>query len=178
MLSARTLAKRVHKGKGRVLSQSAACASLSGMNKANRPVVNLSATCACGGVAMALRGRIMSMLICSCLDCQRATGTGHSSVALVPAEALTLTGTTATFARPADSGATFTRHFCPTCGTPLYGQSSRALDLRMIPVGFFAGQNDWFDPTQLIFARSQQAWDLVADHLPRHQTYRERNDAP
>jgi hypothetical protein len=43
----------------------------------------------------------------------------------------------------------------------------------MIPVGFFAGQNDWYEPNQLIFARSQQAWDLVADHLPKHARYRE-----
>lgn len=159
------------------MSQLAARASFCGMSKPDRLIVDVTAACACGAVEMALRGRVMSMLVCSCLDCQRATGTGHSTVALVPAEALTLTGTPANFARSADSGALFTRHFCPACGTPLYGQSSRAPDLRMIPVGFFAGQNQWFDPTQLIFARSQQAWDLVADHLPRHQAYRERNEA-
>lgn len=45
----------------------------------------------------------------------------------------------------------------------------------MVPVGFFAGQNDWFDPNQLIFARSRQTWDLVANHLPRHQAYREQD---
>ncbi|WP_442881881.1 GFA family protein [Devosia sp.] len=113
------------------------------------------------------------MLMCSCFDCQRATGSGHSSVALVPVAALSSDGASKSFDRPSDSGATFTRHFCPQCGTPLYGQSSRAPDIRMISVGFFAGQNDWFAPNQLIFARSQQAWDLVADHLPRHDTYRE-----
>jgi hypothetical protein len=40
-------------------------------------------------------------------------------------------------------------------------------------VGFFAGQNDWYEPNQLIFARSRQAWDLIADHLPQHETYRQ-----
>lgn len=45
--------------------------------------------------------------------------------------------------------------------------------MRMFLVGFFAGENEWFTPNQLIFARSQQGWDFVADHLPRHQTYRE-----
>lgn len=95
-------------------------------------------------------------------------------MALVPVTALSLSGEPKSFARPSDSGAVFTRHFCPDCGTPLFGQSSRAPDIRMIPVGFFAGHNDWFAPSQLIFARSQQAWDLVADHLPRHTTYREK----
>jgi hypothetical protein len=140
---------------------------------ANRPTIDLTSSCACGAVTVRVSGQVLSMLMCSCLDCQKATGTGHSTVALVPAVALTLTGETKRFDRTADSGATFTRHFCPDCGTPLFGQSSRAPDMRMLPVGFFAGQNDWFAPSQLIFARSRQAWDLFADHLPQHQKYRE-----
>ena len=141
----------------------------------NRPVVDISAKCACGSVEISIRGPIVSMLVCSCLDCQRATGSGHASVALVPEESFNLAGVTKSWDRPSDSGATFTRHFCGECGTPLYGRSSRAPDMRMVPVGFFAGQNAWYEPNQLIFARSQQAWDLVADHLPRHETYRQRN---
>jgi hypothetical protein len=143
------------------------------MSSTNRPTIAVTARCACGRVEMSVHGPVLSMLMCSCLDCQRATGSGHASVALVAAESLSLGGETKSFDRPSDSGATFTRHFCPACGTPLYGRSTRAPDMRMIPVGFFAGQNDWFAPNQLIFGRSQQAWDLVADHLPRHNTYRQ-----
>ena len=124
-------------------------------------------------MTMAVHGPVVSMLLCACLDCQRATGSGHASIALVPRTALTIGGTPNSFDRLSDSGATFTRHFCVHCGTPFYGQSSRAPDIRMIPAGFFAGHNKWFEPRQLIFARSQQAWDLVADHLPRHATYRQ-----
>lgn len=145
------------------------------MDKPNRPVIEVSARCACGQIGLSVAGKVASMFMCSCLDCQRATGTGHSTVVLVPSANLHVEGVTKTYARPADSGATFTRHFCPECGTPLYGQSSRAPDLRMMPAGFFAGQNDWFAPNQLIFARSRQEWDLVADHLPQHITYREEN---
>lgn len=136
-------------------------------------MIAVTARCACDRVEMSVRGPVVSMLMCSCLDCQRATGSGHASVALVPAETVTLAGSIKSFDRPSDSGATFTRYFCPQCGTPLYGQSSRAPDIRMVPVGFFAGQNDWYAPNQLIFARSHQAWDLIADHLPRHDTYRQ-----
>ena len=137
-----------------------------------RPDLDLNDHCACGAASMAVTGPVLSMLLCSCLDCQKATGTGHSAVALVPASALSVKGAHKSYARTADSGAIFTRHFCSECGTPLYGESSRAATLRMIPVGFFAGASDWFAPAQLIFARSQQGWDLVADHLPRHDTYR------
>jgi hypothetical protein len=137
-----------------------------------RPTIDIAARCACGATGMSIRGPVLSMLLCSCLDCQKATGSGHSAVALVPASALVVDGVHKSHARTAESGATFERHFCPACGTPLFGQSSRAEGMRMIPVGFFAGASEWFEPGQLIFARSHQAWDLVADHLPRHQTYR------
>lgn len=140
---------------------------------ANRPTIDLTSSCACGAVTMHVEGQVLSMLMCSCLDCQKATGTGHSTVALVSSPSLSVAGETKRFDRTADSGATFRRHFCPDCGTPLYGQSSRAPDMRMLPVGFFAGETAWFDPGQLIFARSRQAWDLFADHLPQHQRYRE-----
>jgi hypothetical protein len=143
------------------------------MSKPDRFTINLRAPCACGSIEMAIDGPVLSMLMCSCLDCQRATGGGHSSIAIVPAQALSATGLVKAHARPSDSGAIFTRHFCPECGTPLFGYSSRAPHMRMFLVGFFAGENEWFTPNQLIFARSQQGWDFVADHLPRHQTYRE-----
>lgn len=113
------------------------------------------------------------MFMCSCEDCQKAGGAGHSAVAIADPAALTFSGEVRAFARPAASGATFTRHFCPTCGTPLFGKSSRAPDAIMLPVGLFAGANEWFEPSQLIFARSHRDWDIVADHLPRHQTYRQ-----
>lgn len=139
-----------------------------------RPEVDLSASCACGAVTVAFRGRVLSMFMCSCEDCQRATGTGHSTVALASAGDVTVSGEARGFARPSDSGATFTRHFCPACGTPLYGKSSRAPRLVMLPVGLFGAANaGWFVPNQLIFARSHREWDLVAAELPRHATYRE-----
>jgi hypothetical protein len=142
------------------------------MNKPHQLTVNLHAPCACGSTEMSVTGPVLSMLMCACLDCQRSTGCGHADVAVVPAASLSTSGDVKSFARPSESGAQFTRHFCPQCGSPLYGQSSRAPDLRMFLVGFFAGQNDWFAPNQLIFARSLQSWDLISDHLPKHQTSR------
>jgi hypothetical protein len=137
-----------------------------------KPVVDLNAHCACGSVTLAVRGRIRSMFMCSCEDCQRATGTGHSTVALASPADVTITGPTRSFARPAHSGATLTRWFCPDCGTPLYAQSSRAPGLLMLPVGLFGPGAGWFMPNQLIFARSHHDWDALPDGLPMHATYR------
>lgn len=137
----------------------------------DRLQLDLDAACACGAVTLLVKGPALSMLVCACLDCQRATGTGHSSVVIVPAEALAIDGEVKGFDSPSESGATFTRHFCPVCATPLFGRSSRAPAIRQIPVGLFAGRNDWFAPARMIFARSHRHWDSVPETLQRHETY-------
>jgi hypothetical protein len=134
--------------------------------------LDLSATCDCGAVTLAVNGAVAAMFQCACSNCQKVSGSGHSSVVLLPSAAVTVAGETVPFSRPAASGATFTRHFCPRCATTVWAQSSRAAGLSIIPVGLFAGENDWFAPSQLIFAESHQAWDLIDAHIPRHDRYR------
>jgi hypothetical protein len=144
------------------------------MDRAPRPIVDLAASCACGAVSLRFAGKVLSMFMCACEDCQRATGAGHSAILLARPADVTITGATRSFARPANSGATLTRSFCPECGTPLLARSSRAPDVLMLPVGLFgAAAADWYAPNQLIFARSHRDWDVLAADLPRHQTYRD-----
>lgn len=141
---------------------------------AANPRLNLEqfASCACGGVSLRVSGPVVSMLLCSCLDCQKATGTGHSAVVMLAQSDVTITGNIKSFTRTADSGALFTRSFCPDCGTPLGGTSSRAPNHVLLPVGLVGADSGWFVPSQLIFARSHHDWDTVPD-VPRHNRYRE-----
>ena len=146
------------------------------MTERVRPKVDLSARCACGAVRVDVRGPVYSMFLCSCEDCQKATGTGHSAVAIVDPKDVTVSGETRRFDRLAASGATFTRTFCPACGTPIHGKSSRRDDALMLPVGLFGKNSDWFVPNQLIFSRTHRDWDTIAADLPRHETYRQRRE--
>lgn len=147
------------------------------MPERSRPVVDLATTCACGAVSVAVKGTVYSMFMCACEDCQKASGTGHSAAFVVDPSALTVTGETRSFTRPSASGATFERTFCPACGTPLHGRSSRNDRAAMIPVGLFGRTAaEWYMPNQLIFSRSHREWDMIAADLPRHDTYRERKE--
>lgn len=143
----------------------------------NMPQLDLTASCDCGAVTLSVSAKPVSMFQCACLNCQKVSGSGHSSVVLFPAAAIRLVGATKSVVRPADSGAKFTRHFCPECGTTIFGQSSRAPAFSIVPAGLFAGQNDWFEPNQLIFARSHQHWDHVAASLPHYESYRPEKSA-
>jgi hypothetical protein len=144
------------------------------MSSGPRPEVDLEASCACGAVRIGVRGTIYSMFLCACEDCQKATGTGHATVAIMNTASVTVSGTTRCVDRPAASGAVFTRCFCPDCGTPLFGKSSRAPQSVMLPVGLFGRQAQWYVPNQLIFARSHHRWDQIDEALPRHETYRDQ----
>lgn len=146
------------------------------MQVSSRPTVDLSASCACGAVTLAFKGRVKAMFLCACEDCQKATGSGHSAAIAASPDDITIIGDLASFARPADSGATYSRYFCPVCGVTLYGASTRAPRLVTLPVGLFGAQTaDWYAPTQMIFARSHRDWDIIADNLPRHATYRQKD---
>ena len=92
------------------------------------------------------------------------------------AEAVTITGLTSLFDKTAASGATISRHFCPNCGTPINGETSRSPALTLIPVGLFSDPH-WFAPTQAIFSRTHLDWDTLPVGVPQYETYRPRTDA-
>lgn len=141
------------------------------MTTPGRPLLDTEAACACGGARLAVKGPALSMFLCACTDCQKETGTGHSAAILVKAADATVKGTLKPFSRPAASGATTTRHFCPDCGVTLFAQSSRAPATILIPAGLLAFEG--FAPNQVIFARSHADWDTLPDAIPRYDTYKE-----
>lgn len=116
------------------------------------------------------------MLVCSCLDCRKATGTGHSGFAIMRKDDVTITGQTRGFDRIADSGSTVSRHSCPTCGTPIFGVTTRSPALVLLPVGLFA-EPEWFAPSQAIFSRSHLDWDTLPEGAVPYETYRPAQDS-
>lgn len=131
-----------------------------------------TSTCACGAVTLAVDGPVLSMLVCSCLDCRKSTGTGHSAAVLMSADAVTVSGEIKGHTRRAASGSEITRNFCPECGTPLFAKTARAPLLMLLPAGLFDNP-DWFSPRQAIFSRTHLEWDTLDAALPRYDTYRD-----
>lgn len=140
------------------------------MNDSEKP--KISSTCACKKVSVEFTGQPITQMLCSCKDCQKASGGGHATLALFPANAVNVKGDTKSFSVTANSGATTNRHFCPDCGTPIFGSSSRFPHLMLLPVGFFE-DSSWVEPKSLIFARSHLDWDKLDANLPQYDTYKE-----
>ena len=111
-----------------------------------------TASCNCGQLRVTCTGPDPDRVVmCNCYLCQKQTGSAFSLQARFPNEQVTIEGTSTAWTFPIDGakpvtyrscdsgGATY--HFCPECGSTVYGELSIAPDFFVVEVGGFT------DPT-------------------------------
>ena len=116
-------------------------------------------SCLCGNVQIKLSAEPIAVALCHCRDCQKQTGTSFSLVALVPASAVQITGTTAMFATRGDSGDSVERTFCPKCGSPVRTDSSttRQQGITILKAGLLDNAGE-LQPALQIYCDSAHSW--------------------
>lgn len=120
-----------------------------------------SGGCACGDIRFEIAGAPVFQNHCQCLDCQKRSGTGHSSyMSFRGRETMRITGEVSHWQLPADSGHAKTHVFCPRCGTPLFLTFGSMPDLLAVHVGALDDPSV-FSPRVLTYRRSGQAWDSI-----------------
>jgi hypothetical protein len=124
--------------------------------------------CLCGAVSYTLKAAPVMTGQCHCKDCQRASGTGHMSLAFFKREDVEMKGQTASFAVKADSGNINTRHFCPRCGGRVFGENSARPGVVGIAVGS-VDDNSWFKAQRVVYVKDQPAWDVTPTDIPRFE---------
>jgi hypothetical protein len=77
---------------------------------------------------------------------------------------VTITGKTASYASTAESDNINTRHFCPTCGSRVYGENSAYPGLINIAVGCL-DDNSWFSPQRIVYAKDRPRWDVTSTDI-------------
>ncbi len=125
----------------------------------------LEGGCLCGAVRYESDAEPMFAVNCHCRDCQLTSGSTHLPGIGLPAAAFTVTGELTRYTTTNDSGGRSMRAFCPTCGTPIYGQIEGE-DLVFLHV-ITLDDPSMFSPQMDIFADSAQHWDRFDDALPR-----------
>ena len=75
-------------------------------------------SCRCGAVSLVINAKPKMMMQCHCLDCQKLTGTGHASYAMLTGHMVI-----------ADCGIEMPRYFCLNCGGSGYGLNSERLGI-------------------------------------------------
>ena len=79
-----------------------------------------SGGCACGAIRYKVAAEPVVMNDCQCRQCQRASGTGHSSYLTFVGAPVIVTGEASFWETVGEGGTRKHRGFCPTCGDPVY----------------------------------------------------------
>jgi hypothetical protein len=124
-------------------------------------------SCQCGAVTLTINEKPKMMMQCHCLDCQKSTGTGHSSHAYFARESVGIRGEVTGHTVLADSGTEMTRYFCPTCGSRVYGHNNSKPKLISIEVGCLE-DHSWFSPQAVLYTSRQHDWDITSDEIPNY----------
>ena len=124
--------------------------------------------CACGAIRYKIVGEPVFSNDCQCLDCQKASGTGHGSYLSFAGAEVELDGEATTWDLQGDSGNMKTRGFCPTCGSPVYLRFSAMLDVFTIHAASL-DEPARYRPQAVTYAMRGHDWDRVDPALTRFE---------
>ena len=121
--------------------------------------------CLCGAFRYKSDAEPLFSVNCHCRDCQMTTGSTHLPVVGIPSATMSHIGDITWHETTPDRDGTARRAFCPTCGTPVFGQADGA-DVMFVHV-ITLDDPSWFAPQMDIYESSAQHWDRFDDALPR-----------
>ena len=87
------------------------------------------------------------------------------SIAFFPKDAITIKGETNSHTTDSDNEAEITRHFCPECGSRLFGTNNTMTSIMGIAVGCI-DDNSWFKPGAIVYNKRKPDWDFMDESLP------------
>jgi len=121
--------------------------------------------CLCGAVRYACSAEPMIAGHCHCEDCRRSSGSSRSSHLAVPEESVAMSGATTAYPRPAASGNVVTRHFCPTCGAPVFSRNAGMPGMMFLRASSL-DDLEVFKPQMHVYAARAPSWDRPREGLP------------
>jgi len=126
---------------------------------------DLKGGCHCGAVTYTVSAEPIAVRQCQCRNCQKFTGSGHATNAVVTRSAFSVNGPLSAYSYIADSGNRLTRYSCPTCCSPIYGEPSTTSEAVIIRIGTLEDPNA-LTPQSIIYTQSALKWDKTDPSLP------------
>ena len=117
-------------------------------------LTKFSGRCLCGLVRFECGAEPEFQACCHCDDCRHAGGGVYGSFVFVAGEALQITGEMRSYEHESDRGNTMTKHFCPTCGSHMFGSNSKTPERRAVWAGIIDDAS-WFKPQAYVYARKK-----------------------
>jgi hypothetical protein len=112
--------------------------------------------CLCGAVRIVAEGLPDRVGLCHCMDCRKHHGALFFAAAMFPAAAVTVTGETRDWEG---------RHFCPRCGSPVFGRSGDEVEVHLATLD----APDQLVPTYELWTIRREGWlpDFGLQQYPR-----------
>jgi hypothetical protein len=121
--------------------------------------------CLCGAVRFRLSAEPLAARVCWCRDCQHLSANGMVNI-LVSTAAIEISGQLSEFVRTAASGNKIRQRFCPSCGSPMFANSSTRPEVTAVRVGSLDDPSS-VRPTMNIWSSSAPAWACFDPELGR-----------
>lgn len=115
--------------------------------------------CLCGKVRFEASGKPYRVGICHCLDCRKHHGALFHASAIFPADAVAVRGETRAYAG---------RHFCPLCGSTVFGRSGDEIELNLGSMD----APDQFTPTYELWTVRRESWLPAFPAVRRYENNR------
>jgi hypothetical protein len=128
-----------------------------------------SGSCLCGTVRVQVTGNIENIIHCHCSLCRKSSGTAFATNGFVQTKDLAITsGDSALKAFEYKPGKR--RHFCSTCGSPIYSSSDADTERVRVRIGII--DSDITErPISHNFVSSRANWEDLNAELPRHDGF-------
>ena len=124
------------------------------------------AACHCGQLRLEVEGDPFAVSICHCLACQRRTGSAFGMQAAFRPDQVRVTGRFNDYTRISDEAdrKAHVTHFCPECGSQVFGTEPTEPDLIVVAVGAFADPS-FPAPTESGYDSRRHPWIGLPDSV-------------
>ena len=116
-------------------------------------------SCNCGAIRIAARGQPVRVGLCHCTTCRKASGAPFTASGIWRANDVTVLGDTSSW-----KDSTVARHFCPSCGSALFGAFDGEI---AIGLGAFDVAPTDLVPTYELWVARREKWFQVATPTER-----------
>ncbi len=122
--------------------------------------------CLCGEVAVTVQGGISDIIHCHCSLCRKNSGSAYATNGFINADDFTITKGQANLTSFSFKPGRY-RHFCSTCGSPVYSSNDEDPSRLRVRLGIFDSAIKE-KPISHNFVSSRANWEDLDADLPRY----------
>ncbi len=125
----------------------------------------LTGQCLCGGVSFSADGDVAFQANCHCTDCRQTTGATFATLLFMQKSDVEVSGEVKSFSHTVDSGNVLTKHFCPNCGSQVFGTGAKRPEMISLRAGCI-NEQEHVKPQINIFSGSKMNCTVMDPDLP------------